>query len=302
MKFDRAGRRKIKSLVMALACFACVIIALIPLASILFTAVQRGAPAFNVDFFTENIPPPCNSASGPCISGGIWNAIEGGLIMLALAAAIAIPLGVLAGVFLSEYGHIRFVRWMRFFIDVMTGIPSIVVGIFVYALFLDYANLGLFNTSWVLSALAGAVSLSIIMLPIVARATDESLRLVPVTMREAGHALGIRRWRVTTSVVLSTGRTAVVTGILLAVARAGGETAPLLMTTIFGQYAFQSLNGPVAAIPPLIYFFGLSAYPNWVTLAWGASLVIVGIMLVISIVARLAAGNLASRGGMGGGG
>lgn len=288
---------------MAGLCLLCVVVALIPLASILYESVSRGLAAFSPEFFSGGrLPSPCNPALTTCPPGSIWPAIEGSLTMLGLASLVAIPIGILAGIFLSEYGHLPVVGWMRFFIDVMTGIPSIVVGIFVYALFLDLATSGVFDTSWVLSAVAGSTALTIIMLPIVARTTDESLRIVPTSMREAGLALGIPRWRVTTSVVLSTGRTSVVTGALLAVARAGGETAPLLMTTTFAQYTIQKLNGPIAALPPLIYFYGLSAYPNWITLAWGAALVVVGIMLAISVAARLAAGTLASRSGLGGGG
>ena len=288
---------------MAALCLVCVVVALVPLASILFESVVRGVAAFSPQFFSgPHLPSPCNPSIQSCPPGSVWPAIEGSLTMLGLASAFAIPIGIIAGIFLSEYGHLPVVSWMRFFIDVMTGIPSIVVGIFVYALFLDLANDGVFDTSWVLSAVAGATALTIIMLPIVARTTDESLRIVPTSMREAGLALGIPRWRVTTSVILTTGRTAVVTGALLAVARAGGETAPLLMTTTFAQYSLQKLNGPISALPPLIYYFGLSAYPNWITLAWGAALVVVGIMLAISVAARLAAGTLASRSGMGGGG
>jgi len=302
VKFDRATRRRWKSHLMAFLCLGCVAIALYPLASILYTSVVRGAQAINADFFTQNLPPPCNPSVESCVTGGIWPALQGSLIMLGIAAAFAIPVGMMAGVFLSQYGHLKTVQSMRFFVDVMTGIPSIVVGIFVYALFLDLAQAGVFNTSWVLSALAGSTALAIVMLPIVARTTDESLRLVPPTLAEAGLALGIRRWRVTLSVVLSTGRTAVITGALLATARALGETAPILLTTHFTTFPAQNLNGPIASLPVLIFQFGTGGFPNQVSLAWGATLLIVGIMLLISIVARVAAGVVGSRAGLGGGG
>ncbi len=302
--FDRAGRRKLFSHLMAVLCFGCVLAALIPLLSILYTAAVRGAAALSINFFTKNlylVPPTCSSAVGSCAAGGVLNAIQGTLVMLGLGALIAIPVGVFAGVFLSEWGHLRGVRWMRFGIEVMTGLPSIVVGIFIYALFLDLVNAGTISRIWVLGGWAGAVALAVIMMPFVTRTTEDALGLVPINLREAGLALGIRRWRVTTSVILSTGRASVVTGVLLAVARAGGETAPLLILTTFSIYPVTSLHGPISALPPLIYFYGLSGFPNYVTVAWGASLVIVGIMLLISVVARLAAGAISTRALLGGG-
>jgi phosphate transport system permease protein len=302
MKFDRDFRRHLVSRLMAVLCLGCVVIAIIPLGSILYTAAARGIPSFSAAFFTHNLPGPCNPSFETCAAAGIWPAIEGTFILVGLASLVAIPVGILAGIFLSQYGHLRSVRTMRFFIDVMTGIPSIVVGIFVFALFLDLSQSGVFDVSWVLSALAGSTALIIIMLPIVARTTEDSLRLVPGTLREAGLALGVRRWRVTMSVVLSTGRTAVVTGTLLAVARAAGETAPILVTTIFTQFPFTKLNAPLASIPVLIYEYGTTPYANQISLAWGAALFIVAIMLVISIAARLAAGVVGTRGGLGGGG
>jgi phosphate transport system permease protein len=303
MRFDRGTRRRWKSHAMAIACLACVGLALLPLLSILYTTVDRGRMAINVAFFTQNLPQAaCNPSFGACPPAGLWPALQGSLIMLGLAAAYAVPVGILAGIFLSQHGHWAVARTMRFFIDVMTGIPSVVVGIFIYALFLAASAQGLFDTSWVLSGLAGSAALAVIMLPIVARTTDESLRLVPITYSEAGLALGIRRWRVTLSIVLSSGRTAVITGALLATARALGESAPILLTTHFTQFPVHQLNGPIASLSVLIYQYGTGGYPAQVTLAWGATLLIVGIMLIISIAARLAAGVVGSRAGLGGGG
>lgn len=305
MKFDRAARRKLFSHAMAIVCLACLGLALIPLISILYTSVAQGAAAITINFFTQDlwlrVPPHCNLQQTSCSAGGINNAITGTLTMVGLATLFAVPLGVLAGIFLSEWAHIRSVQWMRFLIEVMTGLPSIVVGIFIYSLFLAMANAGIIGREWVLGGFAGAAALTVIMLPIVARTTEDALALVPVSLREAGLALGIRRWRVTSSVILSTGRASVITGVLLAVARAGGETAPLLIVTTFSQYQATSLTSPISALPPLIYNWGLSGFPNWITVAWGASLVIVGIMLVISVAARLAAGAMTSRGLVGGG-
>jgi phosphate transport system permease protein len=302
MKFDRAGRRHLFSYAMAVLCFLCLVAALIPLISILYTSVLKGLPALSVDFFTNNIPSACPPGLAGCEPGGIWPAIQGSLIMIGLGSLIAVPIGVLAGIFLSEWRHYRVVGWIRFLVEVMTGLPSIVVGIFIFSLFLLAANQGVIPRDWVLSGIAGATALSVIMLPIIARTTEDALSIVPVSLREAGLALGVRRWRVTTSVVLSTGRAQVITGALLGIARAGGETAPLLVVTTVATFPARSLTGPIAAIPPLIFNFGLSGYANQVTIAWGATLVIVGIMLAISVAARLAAGVTGSRAGLGGGG
>lgn len=282
-------RRKIVDRLMTVAALACVVLALIPLGSILYTSAVKGYSSINVAFFTQNQPLGCIPSLGPCQSGGIANAIEGTFILVAIASLIALPVGLLAGIYLSEYGRLsRFGHGVRFVADVMTGIPSIVVGIFVFALFLLLAQDGVVPTTWVLSTFAGSIALAIIMIPIVARTVEEALRLVPTTLREAALALGIPRWRTILRIVLSTGRAGVVTGALLAVARAAGETAPLILVVGGSLFGFGGLDRPTAAMPLTIYIFGLSGISNWTSLAWGTALFLVLIMLGISLTARLA--------------
>lgn len=282
-------RRKIVDRLMTVGALACVVLALIPLGSILYTSVVNGYSSINVAFFTQNQPLGCIPSLGPCQSGGVANAIEGTFILVAVASLIALPVGVLAGIYLSEYGRLsRFGHGVRFVADVMTGIPSIVVGIFVFTLFLLLAQDGVIPATWVLSTFAGSVALAIIMIPIVARTVEEALRLVPTTLREAALALGIPRWRTILRIVLSTGRAGVVTGALLAVARAAGETAPLILVVGGSLFGFSGLDRPTAAMPLTIYQDGLSGYTNWIALAWGTALFLVIIMLGISLAARLA--------------
>jgi phosphate transport system permease protein len=265
-----------------------VIIALIPLGSILVEAASRGLHAVGPAMFTENQPPPCNpETSGTCSTGGIANAIQGTLILISLAALISLPAGVLTGVFVSEYGNNRLGRTVRFFTDILTEIPSIVVGIFVYTLLLESANLGWVDVRLVFSTIAGVLALAVIMVPIVARTSEEALRLVPTATREAALALGIPKYRVTLRIVLSSARGGLLTGSLLAVARAAGETAPLVMTAFGNPFGFQGLNQPIEAMPRIIFYYGISPFPNWQELAWGSALILVLLMLSISVVARV---------------
>ena len=282
-------RRKIFSHAMTVAALVCVGIALVPLGSILYECVARGIVAISPSFFTEIGPLPCSPQPGvSCSYGGISNAIVGTFVLVGLASLIAVPVGMLAGVYLSEYGNNRIGRTIRFLVDVMVGVPSIVVGIFVFTLFIFFASQGLLPRTYVTSAFSGGIALAIIMLPVVTRTTDEALRLVPTATREAALALGIPKYRTTLRIVLSSARATVITGVLLGVARAGGETAPLIMTASGNLYAFQGLDQRTAALPLVIYNDGLSNYANWIADAWGAALVLVVIMLLISIAARLA--------------
>jgi phosphate transport system permease protein len=297
MKRDSTRRRRWFSWFMAGLALLCVGLALVPLLSILWDAAVQGAPSLNAGFFTKLSPPPCNPQVGaPCVSGGIGNAIEDSLIIVGVAALIAVPIGLLTGIYLSEYGAHRWGRLIRFFVDVMTGIPSIVVGIVTYVLFLYAASIGWIPTTHLFNAFAGSVALAILMIPIVARTSDEALRLIPTATREAALALGLPRYKVILRIVLSSGRAAVITGVLLGVARAAGETAPLIMTIGGSSLYFQGLDQQATAIPLLIYFYGLSGYPNYISIAWGAALVLVLIMLAISIAARLAFRVASTRG------
>jgi phosphate transport system permease protein len=281
----RARRRWTNRIVAALA-FLCLVVALIPLGSILYTAGELGSRVISWQFLTSREPVGCAPSVVPgCSYGGIWPALEGSFVLIGLSAAIAIPIGVLAGIYLSEFAgrdRLRVGRSVSFFSDVMTGFPSIVVGVFVYSLFY------LFAPGIVFSALTGGIALAIIMIPVVTRTTEEALRLVPMSLREAALALGIPKYRATVRIVLSAGRGAVVTGALLAVMRAGGETAPLLITAFGNPNGFQGFTQPTEALGPLIFNFGTSPWPNQIADAWGASLILIALMLAISIGARLA--------------
>jgi phosphate transport system permease protein len=248
--------------------------------------------------FTELQPPPCNpETSATCPTGGIANAIQGTLILVSLASLISLPVGILTGVYVSEFGNNRLGRTVRFFTDILTEIPSIVVGIFVYSLIVELAILGWVDRRLVFSTISGTLALATIMVPIVARTSEEALKLVPVATREAGLALGIPRYRVTLRIVLSSARSALLTGALLAVARASGETAPLIMTAFGNPYFFQGLDHPIEAMPRIIFYYGTSPFPNWQALAWGATLILVLMMLAVSVASRIVLrGRLEARG------
>jgi phosphate transport system permease protein len=265
-------------------CLLATVLAVLPLASILYTAVGYGGPAVvRPTFYTETQPAACNP--GPltpnCPIGGVGPQIEGTVILLALAALIAIPVGILIGIYLAEYGRHRLGPGVSFVTDVMTGIPSILLGTFVLVVFLRYFS-DVAN-----SAIAGGVALSILMLPLIVRTTEEALKTVPAALRESALALGFPRHRVTLRVAIGTARNAIVTGVLLAAARAGGETAALLLTTGGFQYWPLGLTHPIGALPLVIFESGLSGYSNWETDAWGATLLLLGIMLIISLSTRL---------------
>ena len=285
MKQRTKTRRKAVDLAMRGLLVACFLIALVPLASILATAAIRGSAVLSLSFLTSAEPLPCTvtALTPTCSYGGIAPAIEGTLILLGTASLIAIPIGIFAGIYLSEFGQHRYGRTASFIVDVLSGVPSIVVGVFVYALFYALSP----NPQAVFSATSGAVALAIIMLPVVVRTTEESMRLVPHSVREAAFALGIPRHRATLRIVLPTGGAAVVTGAILAVARAGGEAAPLLLTAFGNRLGFVGFSQPVEAMPPLIYNWGTGGVANQVADAWGMALVLILMMLGLSLTARL---------------
>jgi phosphate transport system permease protein len=259
-------------------------LALLPFASIVDTAVTQGGVAVvHPSFYTSEFPVACiGNAPSNCSLGGIGPAIQGTLILLGLASLIGIPAGVLTGIYLSEYGRRRFGRTVGLFVDVMVGVPSILIGVFVFALFLR------FDLEDAQSAIAGAAALSVLMIPIIARTTEDALRTVSTGVRESALALGFPRHRVTLRVVLGSCRGAIITGNLLAVGRAGGETAALVITAGTSQYWFQGLHSPVAALAPFIYYsLTTTDAPNWQTDAWGAALILLLIMMAISLAARL---------------
>ncbi|MCI4372371.1 MAG: phosphate ABC transporter permease subunit PstC, partial [Thermoplasmata archaeon] len=280
----RIVRRRAFQSTMAGLTILCLVLALAPLASVVLTAVRLGGPAVVRPSFYTSVPPlGCNpNPFTTCALGGIGPEIQGTLIMLSLGALIAVPLGILAGIYLAEYGRNRFGRIVSFFADVMTGIPTIILAVFVFALFIYLDH------DAALSALSGGVGLGVLMTPIVTRATEESLRSVPDGVREAALALGFPRHRVTLRVVLGSARSALVTGILLATSRAMGDTAILLLLAGGSGFWFTNLTTQTAAISPFIFANFGSSYANLRTDAWGASLVLLAIMLAISLAARLA--------------
>jgi phosphate transport system permease protein len=287
MRFDRVARRRWKSRVYGVLALLCVAAALVPLASITLTAFEKGGPALSLQFFYKPLPLPCGSAQTGCSYGGIGPFIEGTLVLLVLSSLIAIPIGILIGIYLSEYGRRGIGRYISFFTDVLTGVPSIVVGIFVFSLVLDYYVTTGGSTESVYSALSGGIALAIIMLPIVTRTTEEALRAVPDSVREAALALGIPKHRTTLRIVLASALPAVLTGALLGVMRVGGEAAPLLFTAFGNNRGFQGLNQPVGAIPPMIYNLYQSPEANWQADAWAAALVLILIMVILSVISHI---------------
>jgi phosphate transport system permease protein len=259
--------------------------AIVPLGSLVATMVSNGGGAVvTPSFYTSEPPPFCLqvNASTACPLGGIGPLIEGTLILLGLASLVAVPVGILTAIYLSEYGRHRFAQTLGLLVDTMVGVPTILVGVFVFAMFLRYDHLD------AQSALAGAAALAIIMIPIVTRATEIALRTVPTSVREAALALGFPRHRVTLRIVLGNSKSAIVTGNLLALGRAGGETAALLLTAGSSTYWFQGLHHPIGALGPQIFLWLTSAVsPNWTEDAWGAALVLLLIMAAVSLAARL---------------
>jgi phosphate transport system permease protein len=278
----RRRRRAVEWAVVVIA-GACVVAAVAPLASVLVTAAERGGSLVLQPSFYTSLPPlGCNPKPGvTCAVGGIGPEIQGTLIMLGLGAVIAIPGGLLVGIYLSEYGRNRFGRAVSFFADVMTGIPTIIIGVFVFTLFLYYDH------DATLSALAGGVGLGVLMLPIAARTTEEALGTVSASVRESALALGFPRHRVTLRVVLGASRGALVTGLLLAASRAAGDTAILLLTAGGSSFWCTNLDTQCAAMTPFIFNNFGSNYANLQAAAWGASLVLLAIMLVIALAARM---------------
>jgi len=267
------GRRIILDKIVKGVVFACVIIAIIPLVAILVNVFTNGAAALSWEFLTE-IP----GAVGSDDPGGIGPAIQGTLLLVGMSSLIGVPIGVMGGIFLSEYGNNRYGRTVRFFNDVLAEFPTIVIGVFAFVLIvLTVGNFSL----W-----AGSFALSIIMLPIIMRTTEESLKLVPVTYREAGYALGIRRYRVVFTIVLSSAKNGLVTGILLAVARIAGETAPLVFTILGSSEFLTDPNGPLDALPLRIWRLSSLPYDSAVTQGWGAAFILIILVLSINIGVR----------------
>ncbi|WP_313951073.1 phosphate ABC transporter permease PstA [Accumulibacter sp.] len=247
---------------------------LMALTWILWTLFSKGFAALSWDFFTADTPAPGTAG------GGLRNAIVGSLMIVGVTTVFSTPIGILAGIYLAEFGSSsKFAAATRFVTDIMLSAPSIVIGLFVYALMV--ATLGGFS-GW-----AGSVALSLIAIPVVVRTTENMLRLVPASLREAAFAVGAPRWQVSLKVALRSVRAGVVTGILLAIARVTGETAPLLFTALNNQFFNTDMSRPMGNLPAVIFQFAMSPYDNWVQLAWGGALLIALLVLSVNIGARL---------------
>jgi phosphate transport system permease protein len=284
MHFERAHHhtwRKIKSGLASTIAFVSALLVIAPLGLVFFYLLVNGAGSVNWDFFTK-LPAPVGA-----VGGGMVNAIVGSLELLALAGAIGIPVGVLGGVYLAEYGSARINSVLRFLADVLNGIPSITWGVVVYGLVvLRFKGF---------SAYAGGLALSLIMIPLILRTTEEVVLLVPNGYREAALALGVSRWKTIVHIVMKTASKGIITGILLALARVGGETAPLLFTAFGNRFWNHSLNQPIAALPLQIFTYAISPYDDWHRQAWAGALVLVtGVFCVNVIVRILTRGRAAS--------
>jgi len=268
-----ASTRRATNVVMSAVTAAAAGLVVLPLLLILAFLLYQGASAVNLDFFTQ-LPKPVGEAGG-----GMANAIVGSLMLVTLAAALGLPLGILGGVYLAESGDRRLPWTARFLADVLNGVPSIVIGIFAYGLLvLPFRRF---------SALAGGFALAIIMLPIVVRTSEELVRLVPSSLREAALALGIPEWKVLVRVVLPTARAGIITGVMVAVARVAGETAPLLFTAFGNRFWHQGLDQPIAALPLQIFAYAISPYDDWHRQAWAGALVLIGSVFIVSLAARI---------------
>jgi phosphate transport system permease protein len=270
-----SARRRIKERVMVGLLGLATTGAAALLVVILAYVIVKGAPALNVAFFTER-PLPFGVEGG-----GVGPAVVGTVILSVLAGVLAVPIGIASAIFVTEFRSGRLAPVVRFCAELIAGLPSIVVGVFVWA-FLVRGLIGHY------AAIAGAIALAIIMIPIVGRTVEEVLRLVPQSLREAGLALGAPRWRVVLAIVIPTARTGIATAVVLAVARAAGETAPLLLTALGNLFFSTDLLKPISALPLQIYQYAASPYDDWHTKAWGSSLVLVGVIALLSLGLRLA--------------
>ncbi|MBH8552138.1 phosphate ABC transporter permease PstA [Nostocaceae cyanobacterium CENA357] len=271
------SKRTLFNTAMTVVAFTCGALALLPLIAVLSYVIIRGFSSLSLSVFTELPPAPLREG------GGFGNAILGTLLMVGIAALISIPFGVLGAIYLTEFSSGKIARWIRFATNVLSGVPSIIAGVFAYGivvLTLVRLNLGSY------SALGGGFALAILMLPIIVKTTDEALQLVSQDLRQASVGLGATQFQTVTQVVLPSALPAIVTGSTLAIARAAGETAPLLFTALFSQYWTNSLFAPTASLAVLVYNFAISPFQNWQSLAWAASLILVLMVLITSIIAR----------------
>src|SRR5215469_1290276 len=269
------ARRRLSNYIVVALSLCATGFGLLFLVFVLGTLLVNGVGALSPALLTQSTPPPGSA-------GGLLNAVFGSLVMTAVATLIGTPTGILAGTFLAEYAHnSRLGEFVRFINDILLSAPSIIVGLFVYAILV--VPMGHF------SAWAGSVALAIIMIPVVVRTTEDMLNLVPNTLREAAAALGSPKWKVIVTVTYRAAVQGMLTGVLLAIARISGETAPLLFTALNNQFWSSDLNAPMANLPVVIFQFAMSPYADWQTLAWGGALLITAAILVLNITARVVA-------------
>ena len=274
-RYDR--RRRYKNFFMLVLFTLLTVLAVVPFVSILGYVISRGWSALSLDLFT-NLPKPVGESGG-----GIANALLGSVTMVAIASLVGIPLGTLAGAYLSEFGTGKVARVLRFTCDLLVSVPSIIIGLFAYTMIVVPMK--------GFSAYAGAAALLMIQVPMVTRTTEEILKLVPQHVREAGLALGLPRWKVILRIVLRGSLTGLTTGVMLAVARIMGETAPLIFTAFNNRFWSESLNQPTASLPVLIYTYAISPFEEWHAQAWAAALVLVMFVLVLNVTTRLILGR-----------
>jgi len=272
IKHSHLRKRKFTSSLMIFLCIIAALAAVLPLVYIFFYTTAAGASALNIDFFTE-LPKPVGETGG-----GMANAIAGTLTLVGLGSIIGIPVGIMAGIYINEYSGNITANAIKFVTDVLAGVPSIIIGIFAYGVLVIPMQR--------FSALAGGFALGILMIPTITRITEEMLKLVPQTLREASLALGIPRWKTTVLIVLKTASGGIITGILLAIARAAGETAPLLFTSFGNNYWAESLDGPMASIPVQIFNYAISPYEEWHRKAWAGAFVLITLIFIISLAVR----------------
>lgn len=271
------AQRKLKSKIMLTLCYISAFLAIMPLLYIFFYTTMQGASSLNFEFFTE-LPKPVGETGG-----GMANAIVGTLVLVGLGSVIGIPVGVMSGIYVNEYSSSLLSNIIKFLTDVLSGIPSIIIGIFAYGLIVIPMQR--------FSALAGGFALGVLMIPTITRITEEMLKLVPHSLREAALALGIPRWKTTLRIVLRTASGGIITGILLAIARVAGETAPLLFTSFGNTFWSSSLDSPIASIPVQIFNYAISPYEEWHRKAWAGAFVLISLVFIVSLIVRLATRN-----------
>jgi phosphate transport system permease protein len=282
---NRRTARRVKNAVFLTLSLMATLAGLACLAAILWTLISHGIAGMSWRLFTQMTPPPGSQ-------GGLLNALYGSAVMTLGGILIGSPIGVLAGTYLAEYGKdSRLSTVVRFINDVLLSAPSIIIGLFIYEIIV--VRMGHF------SAIAGALSLAVLAIPVTLRTTEDMLNLVPIGMKDSSAALGAHPWRTTLSILYPAARSGIVTGLLLAVARISGETAPLLFTALNNQFWSSDLNAPMANLPVVIFQFALSPYKDWQNLAWAGALIITAAILILSIAARILLALLQQRGGGG---